>query len=388
MATVIQRICIGSVPWENEKSKIAHTDLTPTYRMINRIVACNIHPRGHTVEIAYDTAQLLYAIEEHEVIIDLPLYIFNHVREASAVEDDRPCLPFPILVSKILKHNVVEFQQNDSFIYPMNSMGMGTLNKSVEAILGVKQGKCVKKAAAVIIDLSLYIFNHVREASAVEDDRPCLPFPILVSKILKHNVVEFQQNDSFIYPMNSMGMGTLNKSVEAILGVKQGKCVKQAAAMGASTELSSHTSLAVKSGRLILHQDHFGLSTTRKRRLVERLERLMEDWAVDLIGLVCVWGDSVLSMSWCIELSLGFLFELDCIGLFMMDFVFSGGLTLKIAAGMLMWRTIAVSWAVTKGAGAEFGYIANQLGLNGCCTGLFLIWGFCIRSCLGVQELD
>ncbi|CAK9165220.1 unnamed protein product [Ilex paraguariensis] len=306
MATVIQRICIGSVPWENEKSKIAHTDLTPTYRMINRIVACNIHPRGHTVEIAYDTTQLLYAIAEHEVIIDL----------------------------------------------------------------------------------SLYIFNHVREASAVEDDRPCLPFPILVSKILKHNVVEFQQNDSFIYPMNPMGMGTLNKSVEAILGVKQGKCVKQAAAMGASTELSSHTSLAVKSGRLILHQDHFGLSTTRKRRLVERLERLMEDWAVDLIGLVCVWGDSVLSMSWCIELSLGFLFELDCIGLFMMDFVFSGGLTLKIAAGMLMWRTIAVSWAVTKGAGAEFGYIANQLGLNGCCTGLFLIWGFCIRSCLGVQELD
>ncbi|CAK9144105.1 unnamed protein product [Ilex paraguariensis] len=149
MATVIQRICIGSVPWENEKSKIAHTDLTPTYRMINRIVACNIHPRGHTVEIAYDTAQLLYAIAEHEVIIDLPLYIFNHVREASAVEDDRPCLPFPILVSKILKHNVVEFQQNDSFIYPMNPMGMGTLNKSVEAILGVKQGKCVKQAAAV-----------------------------------------------------------------------------------------------------------------------------------------------------------------------------------------------------------------------------------------------
>ncbi|CAK9138409.1 unnamed protein product [Ilex paraguariensis] len=149
MATVIQRICIGSVSWENEKSKIAHIDLTPTYRMINRIVACNIHLRGHIVEIGYDTAQLLYTIAEREVIIDLPHYIFNNVRETSTVEDGRPCLPFSILVSKILKHNGVEFQQNDIFIYPINPLDMGILNKSVGAILGVKRGKRVKQATAV-----------------------------------------------------------------------------------------------------------------------------------------------------------------------------------------------------------------------------------------------
>ncbi|CAK9152682.1 unnamed protein product [Ilex paraguariensis] len=118
-------------------------------RMINQILACNIHLRGHTAKIGYNSAQLLYAIAEREVIIDLPLYIFNHVREASTVENGRPCLPFLILVSKILKHNGVEFQQNDSFIYPMNPMGMDTLNKSVGAILGVKRGKHVKQAAAV-----------------------------------------------------------------------------------------------------------------------------------------------------------------------------------------------------------------------------------------------
>ncbi|CAK9173886.1 unnamed protein product [Ilex paraguariensis] len=73
MAMVIRCICIGSVPWENEKSKIAHIDLTPTYRMINGIVVCNIHLRGHTAENGYDTTQLLYDIDEREVIIDLPL---------------------------------------------------------------------------------------------------------------------------------------------------------------------------------------------------------------------------------------------------------------------------------------------------------------------------
>ncbi|CAK9151453.1 unnamed protein product [Ilex paraguariensis] len=35
MAMVIRGICIGSVPWENEKNKIAHIDLIPTYRMLN-----------------------------------------------------------------------------------------------------------------------------------------------------------------------------------------------------------------------------------------------------------------------------------------------------------------------------------------------------------------
>ncbi|CAK9155388.1 unnamed protein product [Ilex paraguariensis] len=51
MTRVIQCICIGSVPWENEKNKVTHIDLTPMYRMINRIVACNIHPMGHIAEI-------------------------------------------------------------------------------------------------------------------------------------------------------------------------------------------------------------------------------------------------------------------------------------------------------------------------------------------------
>ncbi|CAK9187365.1 unnamed protein product [Ilex paraguariensis] len=192
-------------------------------RMINRIVACNIHPRGHTAKIGYNTAQLLYAIAEREVIIDLPFYIFNHVREASTVKDGRPCLPFSILVFKILKHSGVEFQQNDNFIYPMNPMSMGTLNKNVGAILGVKRGKYVKLAAAV------------------------------------PQVVGSQAGTS---------------QVGSDAGTSEGQ------------------------------------------------------------------------------------------------------------------QTVVVIWAVTKGARAEFGYIANQLGLNGCCTGLFLIWGFCIRNCLGVQELD
>ncbi|CAK9172822.1 unnamed protein product [Ilex paraguariensis] len=53
-----------------------------------------------------------------------------------------------LFVDKDVKKRV-EFQQNDSFIYPMNAMGMGTLNKSVGAILGVKWAKCVKQPSAV-----------------------------------------------------------------------------------------------------------------------------------------------------------------------------------------------------------------------------------------------
>ncbi|CAK9143383.1 unnamed protein product [Ilex paraguariensis] len=90
--------------------------------MLNCIAAFNIHPRGHTAEIGYDTTQLLYAIGERGVYIDLPLYIFNHVLEAS---------------------------KNDSFMYPMNAMGMGTLNKSVGVILGAKRDKCVKQPSTV-----------------------------------------------------------------------------------------------------------------------------------------------------------------------------------------------------------------------------------------------
>ncbi|CAK9179556.1 unnamed protein product [Ilex paraguariensis] len=149
MTTFIRGICIGSVPWENEKCKIAHIDLTSTYKMLNRILAYNIHLRRHTVEIGYNTTQLLYAIGERGIFIDLPLYIFNHVHEASTVEDCRLCLPFSILIFKILKHSGFEFQRNCSFMCPMNAMGMGTLNKSVGAILGVKRAKCVKQPSTV-----------------------------------------------------------------------------------------------------------------------------------------------------------------------------------------------------------------------------------------------
>ncbi|CAK9142843.1 unnamed protein product [Ilex paraguariensis] len=210
--------------------------------------------------------------------------------------------------------------------------------------------------------------------------------------------------------MNPMGMGTLNKSVGAILGVKWDKRVKQAATMPHVVGSQAGTSqvgsdAGTSEGRQTLQQ------------MVEKLEARFEKFENEMKGwkhllsylLMPVWqSDSSSGSVWTgyykenetCELSLGFLFELDCIGLFMMDFVFSGGLTLKIAVGMLMrrvgpglyawlldwfavllcfsscllfWQTVVVSWAVTKGAGAEFGYVANQLGLNGCCTGLFLI---------------
>ncbi|CAK9153094.1 unnamed protein product [Ilex paraguariensis] len=131
--------------------------------------------------------------------------------------------------------------------------------------------------------------------------------------------------------------------------------------MGASTELSSHTSLVVKSVKLILHQDQFGLAI---RMMMWRVGPGLYAWLLDWMMM---WWVGPGLYAWLLD----WFAVLLCFG-----------------SCLLFWQTVAVSWAVTKGAGAEFGYIANQLGLNGCCTGLFLIWGFCIRSCLGVQELD
>ncbi|CAK9152672.1 unnamed protein product [Ilex paraguariensis] len=46
-------------------------------------------------------------------------------------------------------HCEVDFQQNDSFMYPMNALSMDTLNKSVGAILDAKRGKLVKQPSTV-----------------------------------------------------------------------------------------------------------------------------------------------------------------------------------------------------------------------------------------------
>ncbi|CAK9170381.1 unnamed protein product [Ilex paraguariensis] len=42
-----------------------------------------------------------------------------------------------------------EFQQNDSFMYPMNAIDISTLNKIVGVISGAKWGKCVKQTSTV-----------------------------------------------------------------------------------------------------------------------------------------------------------------------------------------------------------------------------------------------
>ncbi|CAK9149296.1 unnamed protein product [Ilex paraguariensis] len=48
-----------------------------------------------------------------------------------------------------IRHNYYMLLVNMSFMYPMNAMGMGTFNKSVEAILGVKRVKRVKQPSVV-----------------------------------------------------------------------------------------------------------------------------------------------------------------------------------------------------------------------------------------------
>ncbi|CAK9166032.1 unnamed protein product [Ilex paraguariensis] len=92
--------------------------LTNTYRILNRIVGCNINQRGHSANFGLDRAHLLYAIRKG-ITIDLPHLIFNEIVSTFDVGDRQKSLPFPILISKIMMHYGVVIHPTDSYKSPM-----------------------------------------------------------------------------------------------------------------------------------------------------------------------------------------------------------------------------------------------------------------------------
>ncbi|CAK9162205.1 unnamed protein product [Ilex paraguariensis] len=127
---VIDEICDIPIVWVDKNTKIGQKNLGLSYRMLNRIILCNINPRGHIVDFGSDRAQLLYAIGTG-VCIDLSFYIFNLIYNASKVMDRRQNLPFPILITKILRHSGVAFQPSDVVMHAMSLINEGTLKKSL-----------------------------------------------------------------------------------------------------------------------------------------------------------------------------------------------------------------------------------------------------------------
>lgn len=74
---------------------------------------------------------LLYAIGKG-VFIDLPLLIFDGITYAYEVQDKRRSLPFPILISKIIKIYGVVLESCDTYSTPMMKLiNDGTFNKSL-----------------------------------------------------------------------------------------------------------------------------------------------------------------------------------------------------------------------------------------------------------------
>ena len=85
---VIDEICDIPIVWMDRDTKIGQKNLCLSYRLLNHIVSCNIDRRAHTTDFGSDRAQLLYAIGTG-VCIDLTLYIFNLIYNASKVMDKR-----------------------------------------------------------------------------------------------------------------------------------------------------------------------------------------------------------------------------------------------------------------------------------------------------------
>ncbi|CAK9137633.1 unnamed protein product [Ilex paraguariensis] len=104
--------------------------LTNNYRILNRIVGCNINSRGHSANFGVDRAHLLYAIGKG-IIIDLPCLIFNEIVSAFDVEGKQKSLPFPILISKIMMHYGAVIHPSDTYKSPLSPFGECTLKKSL-----------------------------------------------------------------------------------------------------------------------------------------------------------------------------------------------------------------------------------------------------------------
>ncbi|CAK9139627.1 unnamed protein product [Ilex paraguariensis] len=104
--------------------------LTNNYRILNRIVGCNINPRGHSANFGVDKAHLLYGIGKG-IIINLPCLLFNEIVSVFDVEGKRKSLPFPILISKIMMHYRVVIHPSNTYKSPLSPFGECTLKNSL-----------------------------------------------------------------------------------------------------------------------------------------------------------------------------------------------------------------------------------------------------------------
>ncbi|CAK9141493.1 unnamed protein product [Ilex paraguariensis] len=140
LGRLLMKFVIPTV-WVDKNTNIGQKNLGLSYRILNRIVSCNINPKGHKADFGFDRAQLLYAIGIGVCIV-LPLYIFNLIYNASKVMDKRRSLPFPILITKILRHSGVAFQPGDAVMHAMSLINEGTLKKSLGQAESSHCSKC------------------------------------------------------------------------------------------------------------------------------------------------------------------------------------------------------------------------------------------------------
>ncbi|CAK9156397.1 unnamed protein product [Ilex paraguariensis] len=130
MEMVIETICDVAIDWVDANIKIYQKDLCLPYRMLNIIFACKINLKRHTTELGYNRAQLLYAIGKG-ACIDLLHYIFQLILNAYELQDSKQSLPFPILITNIVKPYGVVIEPSESYNDAMGMINEGTMIKSV-----------------------------------------------------------------------------------------------------------------------------------------------------------------------------------------------------------------------------------------------------------------
>ena len=130
--------CGEKTIWPNGVSKVKSASFIPEYQWLNRIMCTNLFPIAHLHTLNVPRAQLLYAL-----ITDVPIDICRHICQViiHAFESNlsRTVLPFPCVITQLIKAKKVPIRPQDIRAKPLSAIGSHTLQLGSSRIKRAKE---------------------------------------------------------------------------------------------------------------------------------------------------------------------------------------------------------------------------------------------------------
>nr|POF18310.1 hypothetical protein CFP56_47555 [Quercus suber] len=121
--------CGEKTIWPNGVSKVKSASFIPEYQWLSRIMCTNLFPIAHLHTLNVPRAQLLYAL-----ITDVPIDICRHICQviihAFESNSSRTVLPFPCVITQLIKAKKVPIRPQDIRAKPLSAIGSHTLQLS------------------------------------------------------------------------------------------------------------------------------------------------------------------------------------------------------------------------------------------------------------------